>query len=68
MKELIDRARKDGLRTIFVQKEYDTKNAKAIAGEIGGRIRIIDPLSEDWQRATMDIINALHESLIESSK
>jgi len=68
MKELIDRARKDGLRTIFVQREYDTKNAKAIADEIGADLIIIDPLSEDWQKATMDIINAVHNSLIESSK
>ena len=68
MKELIDRARKDGLKTIFVQREYDTRNAKAIADEIGGEIKIIDPLSEDWQKATMDIINALHYSLTESSK
>jgi zinc transport system substrate-binding protein len=68
MRELIDRARKDGLKTIFVQREYDTKNAKAIAGEIGAGIKIIDPLSENWQTATIDIINAVHISLIESSK
>lgn len=68
MKDLIDRARKDRLKTIFVQREYDTKNAKAIAREIGGEIKIIDPLSEDWYKATMDIIDALHNSLIESSK
>ena len=68
MKNLIDRARKDGLKTIFVQREYDTKNAKAIAGEIGAEIRIIDPLSEDWKGATIDIIKALHFSLIQSSK
>jgi zinc transport system substrate-binding protein len=65
---LIDRARKDGMKTIFVQREYDTKNARAIAGDIGGVIRIIDPLSEEWQKATMDIITAVHDSLIESSK
>ena len=64
MKGLIDRARKDMLKIVFVQREYDTKNAKAIASEIGGEIRIIDPLSEDWQKATIDIINALHNSLI----
>jgi hypothetical protein len=51
-----------------VQKEYDTKNAKAIAREIGAEVKIIDPLSEDWQKATIDIINAVHNSLIESSK
>jgi zinc transport system substrate-binding protein len=68
MKELIDRARRGGLKTIFVQREYDTKNAKAIAGEIGAEIQIIDPLSENWQKATLDIINAVYKSLIESSK
>jgi zinc transport system substrate-binding protein len=68
LKELIDRAREDGLKIIFVQREYDTKNAKAIANEIGAEVKIIDPLSEDWQKATMDIINALYNSLTESSK
>jgi zinc transport system substrate-binding protein len=68
MKELIDRARKDNLKTIFVQMEYDTKNAKAIAGEIGAKIILIDPLSENWQKSTMDIINALHTSLVENLK
>jgi zinc transport system substrate-binding protein len=64
MKELIDLARNDSLKTIFVQREYDTKNAKAIAGEIGAEIQVIDPLSEDWYKATNDIIEALHNSLI----
>ena len=54
MRELIDRARKDHLKTIFVQREYDTKNAKAIAGEIGAQIVLIDPLSENWQRSTIE--------------
>jgi zinc transport system substrate-binding protein len=68
MKALIDRARKENIKTIFVQREYDTKNAKAIAGEIGGEIRIIDPLSEDWMKSTLDIINAVYFSLTESLK
>jgi zinc transport system substrate-binding protein len=63
LRELIDRARKDHLSTIFVQREYDTKNAKAIAGEIGAEIVIIDPLSEDWQKSTSEIFSALHKSL-----
>jgi zinc transport system substrate-binding protein len=68
MKELIDRARKNNLKTIFVQIEYDTKNAKAIADEIGAGIVLIDPLSADWKKSTTDIIEALHNSLLESSK
>ncbi len=59
MKELIDRARKDNIKTIFVQKEFDIKNAKAIAGEIGAHIILIDPLSENWLKSTGDIIEAL---------
>jgi zinc transport system substrate-binding protein len=68
LRELIDRARKDKIKTIFVQREYDTKNAKSIAGEIGAKVIIIDPLSENWQKATTDIIDALYKSLIETSK
>jgi zinc transport system substrate-binding protein len=68
LKELIDHARVDGVKTIFVQREYDTKNAKAIAGEIGAKLKIIDPLSEDWLKSTADILSALSESLTEDSK
>jgi zinc transport system substrate-binding protein len=65
LRELIDLARRDNLKTIFVQREYDTKNARAIAGEIGAELIIIDPLSADWLTATTDIINALYKSLTE---
>jgi zinc transport system substrate-binding protein len=68
MKDLIDLAGKEKLRIIFVQREYDTKNAKAIADEIGAEIVIIDPLSENWLKATNDIIDGLRNSLILSSK
>lgn len=67
VKDLIDRARKDRLKTIFVQREYDTKNAKAIADEIGAKVEIIDPLSADWHKATLDIIIAVSNSLNKSS-
>ncbi len=68
MRELIDRARKERIKTIFVQREYDTKNASAIADEIGAKIQIIDPLAEDWPESTSEIIDALYKSLTESSK
>ncbi len=68
MKYLIDEGRKHGLKTIFVQREYDTKNAQVIADEIGAELLIIDPLSEDWLNATSYIISAIHSSFKESSK
>jgi zinc transport system substrate-binding protein len=60
--ELIDRARKDHLNVILVQREYDTKNARAVAEETGAKVIVIDPLSEDWYTSTTGIINILKES------
>lgn len=68
MKEIIDLARKENLKTIFVQKEFDDKNAKAIAHEIGAEIIVIDPLSEEWLESVVLIINSLHKSFIISQK
>jgi len=68
MRELIDNAKERGLRTIFVQKEYDARNARAIASEIGAEVVIIDPLSGDWFNATMEMILALNKSLESVSK
>jgi zinc transport system substrate-binding protein len=68
MKELIDRARNEHIKTIFVQREYDTKNARAIAHEIGAELMIIDPLSAEWMNSTSEIIAALYTSLNESSE
>jgi zinc transport system substrate-binding protein len=60
--KLIDRAKKDRLNVILVQKEYDTKNARSIANETGAEVVIIDPLSEDWYTSTTNIINTLKNS------
>jgi zinc transport system substrate-binding protein len=68
LKELIDLARREKLNTIFVQKEYDAKNANAVAREIGAKVIIIDPLSENWYDSTLDIINQLYSSLADTVK
>ena len=63
MKELIDLAKKENINTIFVQKEYDAKNARAIASEINAQVEIIDPLAEDWQQAVNEIITSVYKSM-----
>lgn len=62
LRELIDLAKADKLKIIMVQKEYDTRNARAIAGESGSRVVVIDPLSDDWYSSTTGIIGILKES------
>lgn len=68
LKELIDLAKKDNLKVIMVQREYDTRNARAIASETGSKVVVIDPLSEDWYSATTGIIRILKDSFAENLK
>ena len=68
MKELIDLAIKDNLKTVFVQREFDARNAQTIAKQIGAKVIIIDPLSDEWLETTSNIISSVYNSLVESSK
>jgi zinc transport system substrate-binding protein len=68
MKKLIDEAYSGNIKIIFIQKGFDTKNAGAIASGTGAVLKTIDPLGEDWPKDVSDIIDALHESLVKSTK
>jgi len=48
LKKIIDIARRENIRIIFVQEQFDTHSAGAVAAEIGGRVVKIDPLALDW--------------------
>jgi zinc transport system substrate-binding protein len=63
MKSLVDTALVEGIHTIFLQREYDPRNARAVAAEIGADIVVIDPLSADWMNSTSAIIDAVGKSL-----
>ncbi|HKK42612.1 MAG TPA: zinc ABC transporter substrate-binding protein [Bacteroidales bacterium] len=68
MRDLIDIARKDNIKVIFVQREFDEKAAKTIAQQVGAGLVTIDPLSGDWLRSTSDAIDAVYDSLEKSAK
>lgn len=68
LKELIDLGKSEKIKVIFVQKEYDTKNARAIAEETGATLETIDPLSENWGTSVQQIIDALYKSFTLSDK
>ncbi len=46
--ELIDHARADNVRVIFVQPQFSTSTAKSIAEAIGGVVIPLDPLARDY--------------------
>jgi zinc transport system substrate-binding protein len=48
MKEMIVLAREKDIKIIFVQQEFDIRNAQIIAKEIKGEVVQINPLAFDW--------------------
>ena len=48
LKSLIDHARERGIKVVFVQPEFSTKSAEAIAKAIGGQVVFASPLAPDW--------------------
>lgn len=59
LKELIETARANGVEVVFVQQEFDKKNAELIANETGCTLVSINPLSYDWPGEMVRISNAL---------
>ena len=62
MKDVIDLARSEGIKVIFVQEEFDKRNAEIIAREIGGKVIQINPLSASWAAEIKKISTALNNS------
>jgi zinc transport system substrate-binding protein len=62
LKKIIDIARRENIRIIFVQEQFDTNSARAVADEIGGQVIKIDPLGEAW----LDNMKGIAEKISES--
>jgi zinc transport system substrate-binding protein len=48
MTEIIDEAKEHGIKAVFVQSQFSTTSAEAIAEEIDGKVVQIDPLAKDY--------------------
>ncbi|MDR1881438.1 MAG: zinc ABC transporter substrate-binding protein [Prevotella sp.] len=59
LRELIDRAKAEGIKIVFIQQEFDTRNAETIAEAIGGQTVSINLLSYNWDREMIKIAKAL---------
>lgn len=55
LKEMIDFASTQGIKTIFVQKGFDMKNAESLANEVQASIHSVDPLSYNWSEELIKI-------------
>lgn len=59
LKELIDLAKNKNIKIIFIQQEFDVKNAETIANSIGAKTVVINQLSYDWSSEMIKIAKAL---------
>ncbi len=62
LRQMIDFAKEQEIKTIFVQKGFDMKNAESLAKEVGASIYPIDPLSYNWSEELIKIAEILSEN------
>ncbi|MDA3954316.1 MAG: zinc ABC transporter substrate-binding protein [Bacteroidales bacterium] len=62
IQEIIEVAKKEDIKVVFVQKQFSTHNAVVIANEISGRVVQIDPLSYSWNESIKMIIDEIVKS------
>ena len=62
MLSLIEKAKSENIRVIFIQKEFDAENARQLAKEINGEVIQIDPLSEQWDQQLREIAKKIAAS------
>ena len=60
---LIEIARAERVRVIFVQKQFSRTSADAVARAIGGEVVSIDPLAEDFLRNTRRVADAMAKAM-----
>ena len=61
LKRLVDLARSEQVAVVFVQPEFDQKNAEIMAEESGCRLVRINPLNADWSGEMLRIAKALSD-------
>ena len=60
LKAQIDTCKSEKVHVIFVQPEFDRRNAEIIAKQTGTRIVDINPLSYDWEAEMLNTAKALN--------
>lgn len=62
MAHLIDHAKSEGIRVIFIQSQFNSAAAEAVARAVDGQVVAIDPLAEDYLANMRRIAQAIKRS------
>jgi zinc transport system substrate-binding protein len=60
--KLVKIAKQEGIKAIFISKEFDTRHAEAIAREIGGKVMVFDPMAENWKENLVLLADLIAEN------
>lgn len=63
MKQMVDLAREKNISTIFIQSEFETSKAEAVAKEIGANVVTVNPLAEDWLAEMYSLTKKMEKAL-----
>lgn len=61
LSEIVGACLTQRVKVIFVQQEFDRRNAELIARETGTRMEQINPLAYEWREEMLNIARKLHE-------
>ncbi|WP_457571175.1 metal ABC transporter solute-binding protein, Zn/Mn family [Desulfovulcanus sp.] len=59
LQRLVQLAKREGIKVVFVQKQFSAKSARVIARAIGGQVVNLDPLAYDWEDNLLRVAKAL---------
>lgn len=59
LRENIDTAHESGASVLFVQREFDSRQAETIGSELGVKMVTINPMSYEWETELEKIANAI---------
>jgi zinc transport system substrate-binding protein len=63
--ELIEQARRERVKVIFVQPQFNQKSAEQVARNIGGRVVAVDPLSPDYANNLRNVAQLIAQAVQE---
>lgn len=60
--QIINRAREEGIHTVFVDPSHSDRLAATMAAALGGGTRVLDPLAYDYIHNLRDVARAIADS------
>lgn len=61
--QLIEQAKQENIRVIFVQQQFSRRNAEIVAQAISGKVVALDPLAEDYLQNMHLVAKSLAEAM-----